>query len=88
MIETKIAEQEAKQQKQQQQQKEEEIKKKYLEKRRQEAYERRTKLKEPSEEDSFSDRSVDRDEMAGYKSRKSKGRQRKMSTSSSTIKGK
>lgn len=78
----KVAEKE-----QNQQEQSEENRRKDLERRRKEAYDRRTKLKEQSEEGSLSDCSVDRDEMVGYKSRKSKGRQRKVSSSSSTSKG-
>nr|XP_023016568.1 serine/arginine repetitive matrix protein 2-like isoform X2 [Leptinotarsa decemlineata] len=59
------------------------VKKKKLEIKRQEAYERRSKLKRRSEEETLSESSVDY-EMAGSKSKKNKVRQRKSSCSSTS----
>ncbi|XP_063920414.1 uncharacterized protein LOC135135318 [Zophobas morio] len=65
----------------------EQQKKRELETKRREAYERRSRIKEQSE-DSQSEQSEGRYEMGGAKARqkKSKGRQRKLSTSSSNSK--
>ncbi|KAJ8943922.1 hypothetical protein NQ314_009586, partial [Rhamnusium bicolor] len=68
------------------QEEEERQRKRDLEKRRQQSYERRAKLKEPSEEDSLSEVSERRYEMAGNRTKKAKGRQRKISSGSTSSK--